>query len=232
MTFTMILLLYLVVCAFGDSSWDDCNSPYWRQAEDLALTDTGDVVDLSFENVVELAAGEGGPAENAGCEWGRLWLSVWQLVHMDSSERAWHLKSRFGLGLYGHSWRPKQPWPVFTALARLRQKVQQDPAHLYPDKACDAISSGQRGGAANEEFALRDALMANLSDAGVAAAHFLHGDSETSCPLAACAAFWAIGVAVLMSRGPVTSLDPTVEGFFEAWRECSTVLEFKAIAFP
>eukprot|EP00435_Cladocopium_sp_Y103_P065653 s978_g27.t1 len=70
--------------------------------------------------------------DNAGCRLGQFTLSVWHLVHANSSLRAGFLRKKFGVVLLEIPWGPLLSWHSFGALSALRQRVKQDSRHLHP----------------------------------------------------------------------------------------------------
>uniref|UniRef100_A0A7S4R648 Uncharacterized protein n=1 Tax=Alexandrium monilatum TaxID=311494 RepID=A0A7S4R648_9DINO len=139
---------------------------------------------------------------SAGCEVGRLILSVWRLVYFEVDERAWHMTNNFGASFFELTWQPHPPWPLFRALSRLHRRILGDPEGTYPRGVCDSLGVS-RANAEEEELLLAE--LASGSRAPVVpalAAQFLLGaDRDSACPLAVAGAFWSLAASLSRARG-------------------------------
>lgn len=126
-----VLLLFSLTQA-DVLDWEDgCDSPFWTSAKDLLA---GPRSPPDREAISHLLAEEAttDPSDNAGCRLGQFTLTVWHLVHANSSLRAGVLRKKFGVVLLEIPWGPLLSWHSFGALTALRQRVKQDSRHLYP----------------------------------------------------------------------------------------------------
>eukprot|EP00439_Symbiodinium_sp_Y106_P085716 s181_g29.t1 len=188
---------------------EGCDAPFWSQAKTtlagLVWPPTEAQVLTLVEEELQLE-----PGDSAGCSSGRFVLSVWQLVHVNATIRAWHIRTKFGAELSEMAWPSLWAWRAFGALTILRRQVQEDPSALYPREASQTSSSLGPG---EDELLteLRQALADPRAAEGVvppasAAAKFLHSARrDAASPLAVASAFWTLAVSLHSSQQSFSS---------------------------